>query len=119
MQKKAAARVQAAKAGHFLRYWLSGGAMVLAAVWLAQALPSYSPLGMFVLSAMVILWLGLWVAAFLSSGAVRRLKDEAGAADRQVMQIDFKIAFCHQVLDEANRARVRTYAQALIDRETR
>jgi hypothetical protein len=118
-QKQAAASVQLGQAGHFLRYWLLGGVMALVAVGLGQGLSEYTPTGMFAFSASIILWLGLWIAAFYATGAVRRLEDEAAAAARQIVQIDNKITFCHQVLDEANRARVRTYAQALIDRETR
>jgi hypothetical protein len=118
-QKQAAASVQLGKVGHFLRYWLFGGAMALIAVALGQPLPEDSPIGMFAFSASIILWLGSWIAAFFSTGAVLRLQDEAAAAARQLLQIDLKIAFCHQVLDEAKRARVRTYAQALIDRENR
>src|SRR5512145_2281293 len=46
-QKEASDRVQTAKAGHFLRFWLGGGAMLLGALWLAQALTEYTPIGMF------------------------------------------------------------------------
>jgi hypothetical protein len=116
-QKEAADRVQTAKAGHFLRFWLGGGAMLLAAVWLAQALAEYTPIGMFLLSLFIISWLGMWIAAFFSAGAVRRLQDKATAATRQVVEIDLKIAFCHQVLEEAKRTRVHKYAQALVEKE--
>jgi hypothetical protein len=116
-QKQAAENVQTGKANHFLRYWLGGGATALAGLWLVQAFPDYSPIGMFVLPACTISWLGMWIAAFFSAGAVRRLQDKATAANRQVIEIDLKIAFCHQVLEEARRARVQKYAQALVDKE--
>jgi hypothetical protein len=115
-QKEAAARVQRAKADHFLRFWFGGGAMALVVLGFGQALPDASPFGMFLLSAAIVFWLGLWVAAFFSAGAVRNLQDEARAASLRVKDIDDKIAFCHQVLDEAKRAKVRTLAQALVDR---
>jgi hypothetical protein len=116
-QKEAADRVQTAKAGHFLRFWLGGGAMLLGALWLAQALTEYTPIGMFLLSFLIIAWLWMWVAAFFSAGAVRRLQDKATAATRQVIEIDLKIAFCHQVLEEAKRVRAHKYAQALVEKE--
>jgi hypothetical protein len=116
-QREAMQRVQTAKADHFLLFWLGGGGMLLAALWLAQALPEYTPLGMFLLSACIIGWVWMWIAAFFSAAAVRRVQDRATAAARQVMEIDRKIEFCHQVLEEAKRARVRRSAQALIDRE--
>jgi hypothetical protein len=118
-QKKAAARVQRAMADHFLRYWLGGGAMALIAIALGQAVPDDSPVGMFAVSAATIFWLGLWIAAFFSTGAVRKLQDAANAAACQVTQIDKKIFFCHRVLDEADRAKVRTVAQALVDRRAK
>ncbi len=92
--------------------------MLLAALWLAQALPEYSPFGAFALSACIIFWIGMWIAAFFSASAVRKLQDAANAASLRVRQIDERIAFCHQVLDEAKRAKVRKYAQALIEKET-
>jgi hypothetical protein len=116
-QKEAAAAVQTAKAGHFLRFWLGGGAMFLAALWLGEALPDYTPIGMFLLSACIIFWLGLWIAAFFSAGAVRHLQDKATAATRAVMEIDLTIAFCHQVLEEAKKVRVQMSAQALVAKE--
>jgi hypothetical protein len=111
--------VQRAKADHFLRFWLCGGAMALVALGFGQALPDASPLGTFLLSAVIVFWLWLWVAAFFSAGAVHKLQDEARAATLRVKQIDEKITFCHQVLDEAKRAKVRTVAQALVDRGSR
>lgn len=116
-QKEATAAVQTAKAGHFLRFWLGGGAMFLAALWLAQALPDYTPIGMFLLSACIIFWLGLWIAAFFAAGAVRHLQDKAAAAAQRVMDIDLKISFCHQVLEEAGRLRVQRSAQAIVEKE--
>lgn len=116
-QKETAADVQTAKAGHFLRFWLGGGAMLLAALWLAQALPEYTPLGMFLLSACIIFWLGMWIAAFFSAGAVRHLQDKATAANKQLLEIDRNIAFCHRVLEEAKRAKVKKYAQALLEKD--
>jgi hypothetical protein len=116
-QKEAAAAVQTAKAGHFLRFWLSGGAMFLAALWLGPTLPDASPISMFVLSAFIIFWLGLWIAAFFSGGAVRHFQDKATAAAGKVAEIDLKIAFCHQVLEEAKKVRVQMSAQALVEKE--
>lgn len=116
-QKEAAEAVQTGMAGRFLRYWLGGGAMLLAAVWLAQTLAELTPIGMFVLSFFIISWLGLWIAAFFSAGAVRHLQDKATAANGQVMEIDLKIAFCHQVLEEARKTKVQKFAQALVEKE--
>lgn len=116
-QKEAAAKVQTAKAGHFLRFWLGGGVMLIGAVWLGQVLPESSPIGMFLLSAAVILWLGMWIAAFFSNTTVLRLQDKAVAASKRVMEIDLKIAFCHQVLEEAKKVKVRKYAQALVEKK--
>jgi hypothetical protein len=118
-QKEAADRVQRAKADHFLRFWFGGGAMALVALGFGQAFSDGSPFGMFLLSAAIVFWLGLWVAAFFSAGAVHKLQDEARAAALRVKHIDEKITFCHQVLDEAKRAKVRTLAQALVDRGSR
>jgi hypothetical protein len=117
-QKEATQRVQTAKAGHFLSFWIGGGVMFLAALWLAQGLPEYTPLGMFLLSACIIGWVWMWIAAFFAAGAVRRMQDKATAATRQVAEIDGKIAFCHQVLEEAKRARVQSFARALVEKES-
>ncbi|MFZ1105735.1 MAG: hypothetical protein WAN86_23220 [Hyphomicrobiaceae bacterium] len=116
-QKKATNQVQTAKAGHFLCFWLGGGAMALAALWLAQKLPEYSPSSMFFLSTCIVFWLGMWTAAFFPAGAVRRLQDKATAATRQVMELDLKIAFSHQVREEARRVKVHRYAEALVEKE--
>jgi hypothetical protein len=116
-QKAAADAVQMGKAGHFLRCWLVGGAMFFAAVWLAQTLPEYTPIGMFVLSFFIISWLGLWIAAFFSTGAVRRLQDKATAASRHLIEIDLKIAFGHQVQEEVKKAKVKKFAQALLEKD--
>jgi hypothetical protein len=113
-QKKAAARVQIAKARHFLWLWLGGGVMALAAVWLARGLPETSQIEMFLLSASIIFWLGMWIAAFFPTAAVRRLQDKAAAATKRVAEIDLKIAFCHQVLEEAKKVKIHKYAQALV-----
>jgi hypothetical protein len=48
---------------------------------------------------------------------VRHLQDKAAAATRQVMEIDLKIAFCHQVLEEAKKVRVQRLAEALVEKE--
>jgi hypothetical protein len=116
-QKKAADKVQTAKAGHFLRFWLGGGAMALAALWLVQKLPEHSQIGMFFLSALIISAVGLWTAAFFPAGAVRRLQDQATAATRQLIELDLKIAFSHQVREEARRVKVHRYAEALVEKE--
>ena len=116
-QKEAAAAVQTGKADHLLRYWLVGGAMFFVAVWLAQTPAEYTPIGMFVLSFFIISWLGLWIAAFFSAGAVRHLQDKATAANRQLMELDLKIAFCHQVIEEAKKTKVQKFAQALVEKD--
>jgi hypothetical protein len=116
-QEEAVNAVKMGKVGHFFRYWLGGGAMFLAAVWLAPRLAERTQIGMFVLSFFILSWLGLWIRAFFATGAVRDLQDKATAATRQVMEIDLKIAFSHQVREEARRVKVQRYAEALVEKE--
>ena len=80
-------------------------------------LPDGEPTRVFLLSGSVILWLGLWIAAVFPTGAVYRRQDEATAASKQLKAIDDKIAFCHLVLDEAKRVKVRRYAEAWVKKE--
>jgi hypothetical protein len=116
-QTRAADRVRTGKAGHFLSFWLGGGAAAVIALWLAQRLPEHSQIGMFVLSAFIILAIGMWIAAFFPALTMRRLQDEATAANRHVMDLDLKIAFGHQVREEAKRVKVQWYAEALVAKE--
>src|SRR5262245_36873583 len=117
-QKEAMATVQVGKAGHFLRFWLGGGALLLAAIWLGRWLPEESGrTGMFLLSAAIVGWLTMWIWAFFSTSAVRKLQDHVTAANKRLTEIDLDIAFCHQVIEETKRAKVRKYAQMLLDKD--
>jgi hypothetical protein len=116
-QKDAAKRVIHARASHFVLFWGGGCIMLLAAVWLGDVFPENEPTGIFLLSACGILWLGMWVAACRPNETVRRRQDEASAASKQLKTIDDKIAFCHLVLDEAKRVKIRKYAEAWVDKE--
>jgi hypothetical protein len=116
-QKEAAKRLEGARAGHLLRFWLGGCAMALAAIWLRQVFPGHDPIGMFLLSACVIFWIGMSISAFLPTESVRRRQDEEKAASKRVKDIDGKIAFCHQVLEEAKKVKVRRYAEAWVTKE--
>jgi hypothetical protein len=39
------------------------------------------------------------------------------AATRNVKDMENKIAFCHQVLEEAKKVKVRKYAEAWVEKE--
>ena len=80
--------------------------------------PENDPEGMFLLAACVILWVGMWVAAGFPALTVRRLQDNANALTRQLRDLDLKIEFCHQVLDEAKRVKVRKYAEAWVEKQS-
>ena len=73
---------------------------------------------MFVLSFFIIAWLGLWIKAFFAAGAVRHLQDR-GDRGLQAARGDStsKIAFCHQVREEAKKAKVQKFAQALVEKD--
>lgn len=115
-QKEAATKVHNANADHLLGYWLGGCAMCLAAITVKQVFPEDTALGMLLLPACGISWLGMWITAFIPSGKARRLQEEAAAASRHVREIDVKIAFCHQVLEEAKKVKVRKYAEAWVEK---
>jgi hypothetical protein len=110
-QKEAEARVQTARLVHLFVFWLGGCAALLAAVVATQMLPEDDPVGMFLFPAAAILW---FVAFF---PAVRRLQDKANAASKSVKDMESKIAFCHQVLEEAKKVKVRKYAEAWVEKE--
>jgi hypothetical protein len=57
------------------------------------------------------------ISAFLPTESVRRRQDEEKAASKRVKDIDGKIAFCHQVLEEAKKVKVRRYAEAWVTKE--
>jgi hypothetical protein len=118
-QKEAAERLNDAKAGHFVACVVGGCVSMVAAIylWLGDLLPDGEPTRVFLLSGSVILWLGLWIAAVFPTATVYRRQDEATAASRQLKAIDDKIAFCHLVLDEAKRVKVRRYAEAWVEKE--
>ncbi len=106
-QKEAEANVQTARIVHLFVFWLGG----LAAVVVAQMLPENDPVRTFLLPAAAI----LGIAAFFP--AVRRLQDKATAASKNVKDMENKIAFCHQVLEEAKKVKVRKYAEAWVEKE--
>ena len=106
-QKEAEANVQTARIVHLFVFWLGG----LAAVVVAQMLPEDDPVRTFLLPAAVI----LGIVAFFP--AVRRLQDKATAASKNVKDMENKIAFCHQVLEEAKEVKVRKYAEAWVEKE--
>jgi hypothetical protein len=116
-QKESAANLEAAKVGYLFFFWLGGGAMGIVAVWLTPV-PENDPSAMFWFAACVIIALGMALAAFFPAGAVRRLQDKANAAARQVRELDVKIEFCHHVLEEAKKVKVRRYAEALVEKQT-
>jgi hypothetical protein len=49
--------------------------------------------------------------------AVRGLQDKEKAATKNVKDMEIKIAFCHQVLEEARNVKVRKYAEAWVEKE--
>jgi hypothetical protein len=118
-EKKAKEKADDAKDGHFVACVLGGCAAMVVAIylWLGDLIPGTDATRVFLLSACVIVWLGLWTAAAFPSGTVLRLQNEASAATRQLKSIDDKIAFCHLVLDEAKRVKVRKYAEAWVQKE--
>jgi hypothetical protein len=91
--------------------------MLLAVIWPAQELPEVDArVRIFLLSAAIIFWLGMWIRAFFPTSAVRRLQDEVAAANKRIADIDLNIAFCHQVREEAKKAKVQKYAQVFIEK---
>jgi hypothetical protein len=117
-QKEAAAKLDGGRALHLTLFWLGGAAMALAATWVATATPDDdSPAGMFLLSACIIFWLGMWVAACFPGLTVRHLQDKSNALSKQVKDLDIKIEFCHQVLEEAKKVKVRKYAETWAEKQ--
>jgi hypothetical protein len=118
-QKEAKEKADDAKAGHFVACVLVGCASLVVAIylWLGDLIPDTDATHIFLLSACVIVWLGMWTAAAFPSGTVLRLQNEATAAARHLKSIDDQIAFCHLVLDEAKRVKVRKYAEAWVQKE--
>jgi hypothetical protein len=118
-EKDAKEKADDAKAGHFVACVLGGCASMVAAIylWLGDLPADPDPTRIFLLCAFVILWLGLWTAAAFPTGAVLRRQNEASAAARHLKSIDDRIAFCHLVLDEAKRVKVRKYAEAWVQKE--
>jgi len=118
-QQEAAERLDNAKADHFMVCVLGGFAWMVAAIYLEldDLFPDSEPTHVLLLSASIILWLGSWVAAAFPSGTVHRRQNEATAAARHLKSVDDKIAFCHLVLDEAKRVKVRRYAEAWVAKE--
>jgi hypothetical protein len=110
-QKEAEANVQTARLIHLFVFWIGGCAALLAAVIATQMLPENDAVGRFLLPAAVV----LWIAAFFP--AVRHLQDKVTAATRNVKDMENKIAFCHQVLEEAKNVKVRKYAEAWVEKE--
>jgi hypothetical protein len=117
-QEEAAARLVTGKAQHFTFLWLGAGAVALVAACVTPVMPERDPWGMFMLGVYVFLWAALSVAAFFPALTVRRLQDKANALSRQVKELDVKIEFCHQVLDEAKRVKVRKYAEAWVEKQS-
>lgn len=116
-QKEAADRLVNATARHLMFCVVGGCAMVIAAVCLGEVLPDNQPANIFLRSACAVLGLGMWFAAFFPGITAHRRQDEANAATRQLKALDEKIAFCHLVLDEAKRVKVRKYAEAWVEKE--
>ncbi len=116
-QKETKEKADDAKAGHFVFFVLGGCWMMVAAILLGEVFPDNELAGTFLYSACVILWLGMWIVAPFPSVTVHRRQDEATAASRHLKAIDDKIAFCHAVLDEAKRVKVRKYAEAWVQKE--
>jgi hypothetical protein len=114
-QKETATTADNAKAAHFVFFWIGG--CVLGAIWLSQERPD-DPAGMYLYSACLIFAVAMLSIAFAPTLTARRRQDEASAATRQVKAIDDKIAFCHQVLEEAKKVKVRKYAEALVEKQT-
>ncbi|HWE21625.1 MAG TPA: hypothetical protein VG758_31350 [Hyphomicrobiaceae bacterium] len=108
-QKEAEAKVQTARLVHLFVFWL--GACAMAAVAAAQIFPQDDPVGMSLILAAGILG---FVAFF---PAVRGLQDKEKAATKNVKDMEIKIAFCHQVLEEARNVKVRKYAEAWVEKE--
>jgi cytochrome c biogenesis protein CcdA len=117
-KEEAEKRLRHATAAHLVGFWLGACAMALAALWIAQVSPEQEPLGVFWFAASAILCFGAGVVAFFPSLTVRRRQDRASAASRTVKAIDDKIAFCHQVLEEAKKVKVRRYAEVWVAKET-
>jgi hypothetical protein len=117
-QKEATDSLNLGKARHFLGYWVSGGLMLIGAFLLPGFVSDDSRAGMFLISAAVVLWLVMWVVAFRPSLAVRRRQDQLAAANKRITELDLNIAFSHQVREEAKLAKVRKYAQAVVEKET-
>jgi hypothetical protein len=116
-QKEAAGRLIDAEASH-LAFCLVGGCVLMAAaVSLGEVFPDDEPASIFLRSACIVLGLAMWLAAFFPSITAHRLQDEATATSKQLKAIDDKIAFCHLVLDEAKRVKVRKYAEAWVEKE--
>jgi hypothetical protein len=116
-QKEAKTRLDSGKALHFTALWLGGAAMALFATWVTPAVPEYDPVGMVWLSTAIILWIAMWIAACFPTLTVRHLQDQANALARQVRDLDMKIEFCHQVLDEAKRVKIRKYAEVWVEKQ--
>ena len=117
--KEATDRLNDVKASHFVTCVLVGCAWMIAAIYLLHGdqFQESEPARVFLLSATVILWLGLWIAAVFPTGTVYRCQNEAVAAAKHLKSIDDKIAFCHLVQDEAKRVKVRKYAEALVEKD--
>ena len=116
-QEEAKANADVAKARHFMLFWLGGGVMLTAAICLKDALIGNDPFAIFLLAACTIIWIWLWIRAFFPTATVRRYQDELTAANRALKTIDDKIAFCHQVVEEAKQVKVRKYAEVLVEKQ--
>lgn len=116
-QKEAADRLVNAKAVHLCLLVVGGGVMAIVATSLWPALRENDPERIFWLSASIILCAAMWIAAFFPAVAVRALQDHANATSKKLKDIDGKIEFCHQVLEEAKRVKVRKYAEAWVEKQ--
>ncbi len=116
-QKKTAAKVQNAQFFHISGFWLSGCAMLLAAILVRQTYLDNEPAGVILLSACGTLCIGLWTAIFFPTLTVRRRQDEAKDADKKLKDIETKIAFCNLVQEEARQLKVRKYAEAWVAKD--
>jgi hypothetical protein len=114
-QKETADRLNGAKAVHLSLFWLGGGAMLIAAIWATQEYPDDDPTGIVLRTAFAVLWVVMWIAAFFPT--TQKRKEEVDAASKAVKDLESKISFCNQVLEEAKTVKVRRYAEAWVEKE--
>jgi hypothetical protein len=115
-QKKTTEWIDTVKILHLSGFWLGGISLLglgIAGPYLLpedHALQALLPYG-------AVLGLAMAIMAFVApSVTLKKLQDEAKAAEKQVAELDRKIAFFHLVDEEAKKVKIRKYAEVWADK---